>query len=166
MWFVWVRLLFFCFCVRFSGSSDSHQSSGADPNKAAGGETVVQASDGLHPLRRAERRLAFSVAWLWADTFAGLALLSHVLVQLWEGQNLAVRAVSQKRAHVCHYLHIRSSFWLCKCICSFETSLTCSVINWIYIFPCLSDCFNCYVTIRCCQNKKAGGSGRAGRKEM
>lgn len=70
--------------------SDSHQSSGADPNKAAGRETVVQASDGMHPLRRADRRLAFSVARFWTNTLARRAIFSHVLVQLREGQNLAV----------------------------------------------------------------------------
>lgn len=82
-------LSFFC-CLHFSGVGDGHQSSGADPNKAAGRETVVQASDGLHPLGRADRRLAFSVVWLWADAPARRALLSHVLVQLREGQSLAV----------------------------------------------------------------------------
>lgn len=165
---VWVVHLFFC-SVHFSWVSDSHQSTGADPNKAAGRETVIQATDGMHSLRRANRRLAFSVARFWTDALERRALLSHVLVQLREGQNLAVWAVSDKRAHIRHYLHFRSSFRLCKCLlCSFETKdvIKCNVIKWIYVSPFLSDCINRYVAIRCCKNKKAGGTGRAGCKEM
>lgn len=165
---VWVVHLFVC-CVRFSRVGVSHQSSGADPNKAAGRETVVQATDRMHPLRRADRRLAFSLARIWTDAFARRALLSHVLVQLREGQSLAVWAIQYKRANIRHYLHFRSSFRLCKCLlCSFETKdvIKCDGMKWICISPFLSDCINCYVAIRCCQNKKAGWTGRAGCKEM
>lgn len=77
-----LNLFYFIFRVFVSGFSDGDQSSGADPHKAAVAETVVQGADQPHPLGGAGRRLAVSVAGLWANAPARRALLSDVLVQL------------------------------------------------------------------------------------
>lgn len=70
------------FLSSHSGCSDSGQSSGTDPYKAAGSETVVQGADQLHSLGGAVGGLAVSVAGPGADPLTGRALLGHVLVQL------------------------------------------------------------------------------------
>lgn len=105
------------FSVFVSGFSNSDQPSGADPHEDAVSETVVQGADWLHPLSSGNRRLAVSVEGFGAHALPGRALLSHVLVQLWKEQELAVWMVQHQRAHIYHYLHIRSGVWLCKCIC-------------------------------------------------
>ena len=99
-----------------SGFGDSDQPSGVDPDEAAVSETVIPGADWAHPLRSAGRGLEVYVARFGAHTLPRRSLLSHVLVQLWEGQELAVLLVQHQRTHVYHHLHVWSGVWLCECI--------------------------------------------------
>lgn len=99
-----------------SGCGICDQSSGADPHQDAVPETIVPRADGHHPLRSADRGLAVPVEGFGAHPPTGCALLSHVLVQLWEGQEMAVWGAKHQRAHNHHQLHIWSSVWLSKSV--------------------------------------------------
>lgn len=111
----WAALLRFC----FSGFSHSDQPSGADPHQAAVSETVVQGADWLHPLCSGGWRLAVSLEGSGAHAAPRRALLSHVLVQLWEKQELAVWAVQDQQAHIHHHLCIWSGVGFCECLMLF-----------------------------------------------
>lgn len=85
-----LQLLFLFTRSCFSGFSDSDQPPGADPHQAAVSEAVVPGADRLHPFCGGGRGLAVSLEGFGAHAAPRRALLSHVLVQLREGQELAV----------------------------------------------------------------------------
>lgn len=73
----------------FSGVCNDDQPPGAHSHQAAVPETVVQRAQRLHPLSDGDGGLAVSVEGLGPHSAPGCALLSHVLVQLREGQELS-----------------------------------------------------------------------------
>lgn len=100
--------------VHISGGSDGHQPAGVDPNQVAVSETVVQRTDRLHPHCGGGRRLAVPVEGSGTHPAPRRALLCHVLVQLRQGEEVAVWTTKHQRAHVQHRLHRRSSVWFCE----------------------------------------------------